>query len=99
MATAGVTPRLAPGYISVYGRGSIYGFTNHSDYLTFGVIYEMTQNATGTYNVGQNVLFQYKNPCTGQQVDSVSYNGTQYWLITEQEIRLVEVEPTPPELS
>lgn len=87
MATAGVTLRLAPGILSIYGRGSIYGFTGQSSNLTFGVINSMSQNTSGSYGVGQNVLFPYVG------ANSVSYGGTDYWLVNESEIILVEIAP------
>ena len=93
MATAGVTVRLAPGLLSIYGRGSIYGFTGQSQGLTFGVINSMSQNISGSYSLGQNVLFYYEGS------NSVNYNGTQYWLIDESKIILVEVPPEAPILS
>ena len=87
MATPGVTIRLAPGLLSIYGRGSIYGFTGQSEGLTFGVINSMSQNISGSYALGQNVLFRYRNEV------SVNYQGNQYWLINEAQIILVEVPP------
>jgi hypothetical protein len=93
MATAGTTVRLAPGLLSIYGRGSIYGFTGQSKGLTFGVINSMSQNISGSYALGQNVLFPYLG------ANSVFYDGTEYWLIDESKIILVEIPPDAPILS
>lgn len=93
MATAGIIPRLAPGLLSIYGRGSIYGFSGQSAGLTFGVINSMSQQNSGAYGVGQNVLFPYANAM------SVNYSGVQYFLVPESEIVLIEEAPDEPELS
>ncbi len=86
-----ITPRLAPGYLTVVGAASIYGFT-HSPNLTFGVIHEMSIVNTGAYSVGQSVLIPYDN----NQVRSVTYSNQPYWLIQESQIILVEVEEVAP---
>lgn len=80
-----ITPRLAPGILSIYGTASIYGF-GHSAGITFGVIYDMSSANSGAYSVGQNVLIPYID------AHSVSYHGQTYWLIEESKIILVEQE-------
>lgn len=79
-----ITPRLSPGILSIYGVPSIYGFTDHSGGITFGVIHDMSAVNSGWYSVGQNVLMSY----TG--ADSVTYQGQMYWLVDESKIILVE---------
>lgn len=79
-----ITPRLAPGILSIYGVPSIYGF-GHSDGIAFGVIYQMPLVNSGAYSQGQNVLVPYRG------ADFVTYAGQTYWLIDESKIILVEV--------
>lgn len=87
MATSSnILPTLPPGMVSIYGSASIYGF-GVGDGLTFGRIYRMSQNSSGSYNLGQNVLFHYKD------ANSISYANTTYYLIQESKILMVEVEP------
>lgn len=88
MATAGVIPRLSSGLVSIYGTASIYGYTlpNNSN-LTFGVIYEVADSTQNAYSVGQNVLLPYT------EAYSIIYQNRTYWLINENKIILVEVQP------
>ncbi len=85
-SSSGILPTLAPGYVSIYGSASIYGFTPMGG-LGFGRIYRMSSNTSGSYNLGQNVLFHYKD------ADSISYANTTYYLIDESKIIMTEVEP------
>ena len=86
---SGVNPILSPGYVSVYQAASIYGF-GYSRGLTFGVIHQMANPYQSGYAVGQSVLF----PVTD---NFISYGGTNYFLIPESNIILIEqqteVEP------
>lgn len=88
MATSstGILPTLSPGIVSIYGSASIYGFGVGSG-LTFGRIYRMSENSSGSYNLGQNVLFHYKD------ANTISYANTTYYLIEESKILMTEVEP------
>ena len=80
-----ITPRLAPGFVSIYGAASIYGF-GHSPNVAFGRIHAMSISNSGAYSLGQNVLVPYKGS------NFVSYAGIQYWLIEESKIILIEQE-------
>lgn len=86
MATSDIIPQLSPGLVSIYGSASIYGFT-HSEWLTFGRIYQLPVGNSGAFSLGQNVLFPFRN------ANSISYANTQYFLIPESEIILVEKVP------
>lgn len=86
-SVSSITPRLAPGILSIYGTASIYGFSR-SDNLAFGVIYQMSSVNSGAYSVGQNVLIPYNK----DDLNSIGYGGQTYWLVEEAKIILVEVE-------
>lgn len=90
MALSGVYPRLAPGLVSIYGTASIYGFTLPiNSPLAFGVIYQMADEFQNSYSVGDNVLLPY------QEANKISYQNTDYWIINQDKIILVEVVPSP----
>lgn len=81
------------GYLSIYGRQSIQGFTPSSGYQ-FGVINQMSGDGGGLFSLGRSVMFPYKN-----QV-SVIYGNVEYYLIPQSDILLTEneiiiVEPEP----
>jgi hypothetical protein len=86
-----VTPILSPGYVSIYGTASIYGF-GYSRGLAFGVINQMGNPYQSGYSVGQNVLFPISK-------NYLTYGGQTYFLMPESDIILIEqqteVEPEP----
>lgn len=86
-----ILPVLSPGYVSIYGAASIYGF-GFGRGLSFGVIHQMGNTFEGAYSVGQHVLF----PVTDK---FLIYGGTSYYLMPESDIILIEqqtaVEPEP----
>lgn len=76
--------RLYPGYASIYGAQSITGIVPKQGGLQFGTIDQIYDNVPGTVSIGQSVLFKYED-CV-----MVDYQGTQYFLLPEQKIILIE---------
>lgn len=78
-----------PGFISIYGHGSIQGFGGYpnkeSGYM-FGLVNQLSNGGSGAYSLGRSVLFPYKNSIP------LIYGGTTYYLVQESQIVLTEDE-------
>ena len=87
-----------PGFISVYGHGSIQGFGGYpntqSGYM-FGLVNQLSNGGSGAYSLGRSVLFPYQ----GQGTIPLIYGGVQYYLVQESSIvlteNIIEIEPEP----
>lgn len=88
-----------PGFISIYGHGSIQGFPGYPDVergYMFGLVNQLSNGGSGAYSLGRSVLFPYK----GQGTIPLIYGGTTYYLVQESQIVLTEdeiiiIEPEP----
>lgn len=80
--------RLYPGYISIYGAGSVNGITRTTDAYQFGVIEQMWPDSEGTLSIGQSVLYKVADTI------QVIYDSTTYYLTKETNIILIE-SPAP----
>jgi hypothetical protein len=81
-----LSARLNQGYLSIYGTISLTGISSGTPnpIYQFGLIDQKWDSQPGTTSVGETVMFKTSDSL------AVIYQGTQYLLIPEEKIILIE---------
>lgn len=76
--------RLSPGIVSIYGYPSLNNLKSYNPNIIFGVVDAVYLDVPGIVSVGQVIMVDKT------KVESVTYENTEYFLVPEELIKLVE---------